>query len=413
MRILHINTGTSGGAALCAQRISKALQSKGVNSRMLVAQGESQEGVIVAERDHNQDFWYSNPLLGKMKHLLMRTPRYWDKEKFDTILNEKNKQLKEPLYLHGPYSNYKNIARHPLIDWADIVHLHWVPEFVDYPSFFRQVKKPIVWTLHDKFPATGIQHYNSEFFPVPNILKDVDIVCRKIKRKGVLKAKQLQLVAISEQMVNLCQNSEVLKGIPVTLIHNGVDTSVFRPYSKSEVRKILGLPANAVVFLFSSSNIYDSNKGLDRVIEAFEKVMLSNMVLVCIGINNPERSVHQSKFPIVLTGLQNNQADIAQYYSAADFFIQGSYEESFGQTILEAMSCGTPVISTPTGISPELMNTNNGILCRGYDSDALVSGIKEALNKQYDSELIRQHIIDNYSYDIIAKQYIKLYDSLL
>ena len=411
MKILHINTGQSGGAAWCAIRINKALVQEGIDSRMLFAEGNAMpEGVQGAIAERDEIFWNRNWILKKIRNQLAKFSWYMDTEKMQKQLDVANKQH---LYLHHPLSDYKNIAHHPLAEWADIIHLHWVPDFVDYPTFFREVKKPIVWTLHDKYPAVGLMHYSSKFHPVPEDLMSLDVECKKIKRKGVSNAKSLNLVAISELMVEECGNSDVLGGFPITLIHNGVDTTVFRPYNKQDSRKELGLIADAKIFLLSSYFINDPNKGLDRVIDALEKINVSNIMLVCIGNIPIDVSLPDASFPIILTGCLNNQTKISKYYSAADFFLQSSYEESFGQTLLESMACGTPVVSTQCGIAPDVISPFNGVICNGFDSGAIAIGIKEALNNQYNSEEIRQYIVDNYRYDKIAQQYISLYESIL
>ena len=329
-----------------------------------------------------------------------------DKEKVEMILRKINKHLEKKLYLHGPYSSYKNIAHHPLVEWADIIHLHWVAYFVDYPTFFKEVKKPIVWTLHDILPAAGTFHFESEFYPIPDPLKEIDAFCRKVKRDSVLQAKSLNVVAISEQMAGVCRKSDVLKGFPITLIHNGVDTDVFHPYHKMETRKRLGLPED-------TNSLDDENKGLDRLIKALTTLRLPKMMLVCIGLCRSKTFLSDVSFPIKVTGYVGSQEEIAEYYSASDFYLQCSYIESFGQTVIEAMACGTPVISTPCGVAPEIIQSFNGILCDGFEAEALTSGITKALAKEYNSDMIRQYVLENFKYEDIAEQYVNLYKSVL
>lgn len=416
MNVLHINTLQTAGAALCAMRINDALQNEGIDSRMLFAQGtDMPKGIKGAIAEEDKDFWHINRWLLRLKYLLARTPlwRKMDKEKVEMILRRKNIHLNPKLYLHGPYTSYKNIAHHPLVEWADVIHLHWVAYFIDYPTFFKEVKKPIVWTLHDIFPAVGALHFESEFYPVPDSLKEIDAFCRKVKRDSVLQAKSLNVVAISEQMAGVCRKSDVLKEFPITLIHNGVDTDVFHPYNQMEVRKKLGLPEDTKVFLFSANSLDDENKGLGRLIKAMESLRMSNIMLVCIGLFHSENSFSDASFPIRVTGYVGNQKEMAEYYSASDFFVQCSYIESFGQTVIEAMACGTSVVSTPCGVAPELIRPFNGILCDGFDLDSIASGLRQALSNDYDAATIRQYILDNYRYDIIAKQYIELYKSTM
>ena len=407
MRVLHINTLRDGGAAWCVFRLSKALAREGVESRVLIAEGEAMpEGVEGEIAVKDRSIWNTNRYLRSIKKRLSRLG-WWlvDYEKMEKRFNKLNTAH---VCSHQPLSQYKNIAHHPLVEWADVIHLHWVAGFVDYPTFFKEVRKPVVWTLHDKYPAEGVQHYSSDYFPVPEEMRDLDSLCRRIKRRGVEKAFNLNLVAVSATMLDVCRQSDVLRGFPVTLIHNGVDVDVYCPCDKQAARKELGLDREACIFLFSSYYIHDRNKGLDRIVRALEQTEIPNKVLVCVGKFLNEL-IPTSSFPIVIAGLLGSQSKMAGYYAAADYFVQCSYEESFGQTVIEAMSCGTPVVSTPCGISPELIRPSNGVICKGYDSDAIAAGIAEALKHRYDGDAIRQYISAHYSYDLIAKQYIEQY----
>ena len=415
MKVLHINTRQTAGAALCAMRISKALEAQGIDSRMLFAEGETiPDGINGAIAEQDNSFWYYNSWLLRFKYLLVRTP-FWqtmDKERLEIILKNKNKRLEKKLYLHGPFSSYKNIAHHPWVEWADIIHLHWVTHFVDYPTFFAEVKKPIVWTLHDKFPITGIQHYISDFYPIPVSLRDIDAFCRKIKREGVLKARNLNIVAISELMENECKKSDVLKGFPVTLIHNGVNTDVFQPYNRQEARKELNLDKDATIFFFTANSIDDENKGFDRAVEALSLVNAPNKMLLCIGKKGSIKKLPQSTFPILFMEYISAPNILAKYYAASNYFLQCSYEETFAQAPLEAMACGIPVISTPCSGASDLIRAFNGVICKGFDAEALAVGIREALATEYDTTTIRQYILGNYQYEKIAQQYVRLYEQV-
>lgn len=418
MKILHINALQIGGAALCAQRICEALINKGIESKMLVAEGEPHDYIYVAEEDKSQevDFWYRNPFLGKIKHLLMRTPWYWDEEKFKTEFRKAQANTQERPYIHIPYSDCKNIINHPLIEWCDIIHLHWVSGMIDYPSFFKNIKKPIVWTLHDQHPAIGLMHYQSKFSQLPESYEYIDKVCINIKKKSLQQSKELHLVAISKMMRETCENSKILSKFPTHIIHNGVKEDIFKPYNKQEMRKKFGIPTDATVFLFSSYDIWDKRKGLERVIDALEQLNMPNAILICIGNNYSKKKIN-SHIQTITTGGIDVQNQLAKLYSLSDFFINASYEEAFAQTPLEAMACGTPVISTPCSGAPDLIRQFNGVLCSGFNDEDIAKGIKEALTYQntqgYSISDIRNYIVNNYSYDIISKQYIELYNKIL
>lgn len=416
MKILHVNSWQEGGAAWCAIRINKALVQQGVESRMLFVHGQKiPEGIDgdIAKMDVKSKM-SSNPIFVKFRHLLMRLPWYINAEKMQNKLDRANSQH---LYLHQPLSNYSDVVNHPLFEWADIIHLHWVADFIDYPTFFKRVKKPIVWTLHDQYPALGVMHFESEYTVRPKELDKIDYLCRKIKKKGLLKAKSLHLVAISEMMKDIISSSDLLKSFPVELIHNGVDTEIFRRVNSD--RSLLSdflslLEKDTKVFLFSSYNICDKRKGLDRLFSALEmlkNIKRCNVALIVIG--NIDKEIKKDiSFPIYYTGLVKSQAELAKIYSSVDYFVNASYEEGFAQTPLEAMACGTPVITTPCSGASDLIKPFNGIICNGCCADNLVEGIIRALKIEYDVEAIRQHIIDRYDYSKIAKKYIKLYKNI-
>jgi glycosyltransferase involved in cell wall biosynthesis len=218
-------------------------------------------------------------------------------------------------------------------------------------------------------------------------------------------------------MKDIISSSDLLKPFPVELIHNGVDTEIFRRVNSD--RSLLSdflslLEKDTKVFLFSSYNICDKRKGLDRLFSALEmlkNIKRCNVALIVIG--NIDKEIKKDiSFPIYYTGLVKSQAELAKIYSSVDYFVNASYEEGFAQTPLEAMACGTPVITTPCSGASDLIKPFNGIICNGCCADNLVEGIIRALKIEYDVEAIRQHIIDRYDYSKIAKKYIKLYKNI-
>ena len=212
IRVVHINTSLVGGAALCAQRIAEATKRKGVETSILICEGDAHGNIHKAtlEKCIWDSFW---PL--KMIKSLMRRLGFVIDEKY--LVRRIEKRLcknQQELYFHVPLSSYRNLPNHPLIQEADIVHLHWVSGMIDYPTFFKSIEKPIVWTMHDKHPLTGISHYLSKFNQVPDCVKDLDKKCVTIKEKSLCLTKNLHLVAISQMMEKLCQESIITKKIP-------------------------------------------------------------------------------------------------------------------------------------------------------------------------------------------------------
>lgn len=409
MKVVHISSLTVGGAGLCAKRIHQSLLEKGIDSNMLIAHGNETETIHVAHPD--KDFWYTNRLLGKIKHLLLRFNLIKDKEYWDTLLNKEKKLLPSDVYISHPFSNYKSLAHHPLIKKADLIHLHWLTGFVDFPSFFSHVKKPIVWTLHDENLGLGLFHLSSvSNIYQPNNLK-TDNRIKRIKQKCVLEAKSVNLVAVSEAMRKYVQGNGFLRQFPVSLIHNGIDPSSFLLLDKSECRGRLGLQQNSLVFLFSAHYIHDSNKGLSLLIKALEMLNDPDIVLICLG--GFDEAPYSSKINIQCVGRLTDNMLMSSYYSAADFLLVTSFQESFGQTAIEALVCGTPVVAFPVGVIPELINEANGVICSDFTVNALVDGIKQARKRKYNREELRKQACGRFDYKVISKQYLELYKSIL
>jgi len=412
MKVVHINTYDSGGAAWCAKRIHKALKAEGIDSKMLLARGTASEDVSIAPSCDTYP-WSKKFVIRKVQALFCKL-HLWPQIEY--YQHQLEKVADKEGYYTLPLSNNSELWKHPLVQEADVVHLHWVKDFIDYPSFFKHCNKPIVWTLHDKNPAVGLMHYCSEFFSIPTQMIRLDKRVRMLKRQSILKAKNLHIVAISELMKQICQSSDILKGFPCSLIHNGVDVDIFTQYEKRETRVDIAqkyncpeiLKTDVTVFMFSAFGIWDKNKGLQRVIDALEQANCKNIILIVVG-RTSQGEEPQASFPILCTDLIIDQAELSKIYSASDFFIQSSLEETFAQTPLEAMACGTPVISTPVSGALDLIRPFNGVLCSGYSSNDLQKGIQQALSIRYDSREIRDYIVREYNYSKIAKEYISLY----
>lgn len=410
MNILHVNATQNGGAAICAHRLMEGLGLYGINCKMLSLFENEMYDVSVVK--HDSSFLYSNKVLSEIKHLLNRMPFYWDAEKFELEYRKASVGLDITFPVHFPLSEYKNLSKNPLIEWADIIHLHWVSGMIDYPTFFKAIKKPIVWTFHDKHPAVGLLHFSNNNL-LPQRLNELNQKCIDIKRRALKHHNNINIVAVSGEMTKLCESSAITKCLPVTLIPNGIDVNSFQPFNKSESRAHWGMLQDASVFMFSSYGLMDTNKGLLRVIEALNNLNIHNKMLVCCGKLNSGEKLPKTKFPILHVGLVTSSKEMASLYSSADFFIQASYEESFGQTPIEAMSCGVPVISTPCGISPELINDFNGVLCNGYTPKDLMKGIIEASKHQYDRTKIRRYVSENFNLIKMTENYISLYNRVL
>lgn len=407
MKIVHITKLPDGGASWCAMRISHALTQQGLDSKMLLMQGTPNKNISIANID-----WLYKEHKNILIRLIMKMIRLILRPKFERLIFLRKKAAKNSnTFFTSPVTAYTNIINHPLIKEADIVHLHWVSDFIDFPSFFKKVNKPIVWTIHDENPGLGGFHYRMHKKNAPQKYLLLDRKYEEIKRKAINGKNRPHLIAISNIMYSFLIRNNILKNCPISLIHNGVDCNLFHPVSPLQCKKEFGLPLNKKVFLFSSFQIEDERKGLNILISALDALDDNNIILICIG--NYKAIPKSNNIQIRCTGLIKDYEVLSKYYSASDFFVLSSFQESFAQTPLEAMACGTPVVAFPCGCIPELINEANGIRCEDFTINALSKGITQALNSTYNREDIRKDILSRFSYDVIAKQYIKLYKDIL
>lgn len=407
MKVVHITKLPDGGASWCAMRICHALREQGIDAEMLLMQGNPASNITIAEAD-----WLYRKHGNIVVRLFVKILKLVLRPRFEHLIHQRKHAEKTcKAFFTSPVTGYTSLANHPLVKEADVVHLHWISDFVDFPTFFKRVRKPIVWTIHDENPGLGGFHYLSHKEEASKEYLRLDKVYENIKRQALEKGNRPHLVAISSYMRDFFKNSPILRDCPTTLIHNGVDCKAFHSLPKAECRAKLGIPLDKNVFLFSSYQIEDKRKGLHMLIPALEALQDDSIILVCLG---KYKAVPNTKYiQVRCEGLVKGSDLLSEYYSAADYFVLSSFQEAFAQTPLEALACGTPVIAFPCSGVPDLINSTLGVKSDDFTIESLTVAIKKAMTTTYSHEDIRNEVESRFSYDIIAKQYIDLYKKLL
>ena len=259
MKILHISTSDFGGAGLCALRICQSLLDLGVDSKMLVARKLSDEPFVskATESGKNSFVPSKNRIVRKIQKELRQ------KGYGLTILERYQREvacLQDKALFTFPISKY-DLAKHPLVKEADIIHLHWVANFIDYPTFFPNVERPIVWTIHDENIGYGGFHYKKVRDEHYSKCQSIEDEMLTIKQLALSQAKSdIYPVAISEVMESYCNQVPMLEKYPITLIHNGVNVTSFSPIDKEIARKTYGIPQDRLVFAFCAQSLQDPRK---------------------------------------------------------------------------------------------------------------------------------------------------------
>jgi glycosyltransferase involved in cell wall biosynthesis len=341
---------------------------------------------------------------------------------------EKDKSVR---FLFSPAKVGSDLSKHPLIQQADVIHLHWVNfGFLSLASLQKlfALNKPIVWTLHDMWTFTGGCHHSRDcnnfqeqcgncttFLARPSTV-DLSHIGWKTK-KSMYQDSNLQIVTCSKWLQQKAQSSSVLENISVNAIPNPIDTDLFRPILKKEARQQLNLPTDKFLILFAAAKITAAGrKGFDYFEEALQLLAQQypdiDIECMVMGIMDEQLTAH---FPFVVHNLGNisDVQKMVNVYSAASVFVTPSLEENLPNTIMESLACGTPVVGFNTGGIPEMIDhLHNGYVSAYRSATDLAQGINWVKNHS-DYDLLatnaRQKATSNYAEAIVAQQYIELY----
>lgn len=405
MKILHISTHLTGGAALAALRLHRSMIESGIESRLLTLDGEC-DGNMVTTFKVPWAF-HNNKLQEKIVRsvfyrLNIGMGRYWR-------MHDEARKHGECQYTY-PISPYR-VENHPLVKWADIIHLHFCDDFINYPTFFKRVKKPVVWTLHDIGIEYGGFHYKNDYERLIPYFRQIENEFLRIKRDSLLNAENIHIVSLSQEMFDLCHRIDYLKNKANYIIPNGVDTTQFKLLNRNNCRKELCMPPQMTILLFVAEYVQTKSKGLDLLKEAIATLKKDN-ILLCIVGNHP-KDMHQKD--IINTRYFGKVYDVntmSKIYSSADYLVMPSSQEVCPQTPLEAMSCGTPVVVFPTGAMKDYVHSEQGVVCNSCTVSALKKGLSKAMNRVYDRRKLRDYVSDIFSPSKVAKMYIDIYSNM-
>lgn len=421
MKILHINSSDFGGAGIAALRLHKAMLVNGIDSCFMSLDNQINDGINYVRFNTKKENLIKpeQPILSLKNYFLEKlTKRYSKKIALYNKSIAEQKKKNEIIYddenfeiFSTPFSNY-DLTESEAYKRADIIHLHWVVGYLDYPTFFEKNKKPIVWTIHDENPFRGGFHYKEDEIRNRDKFGELDRKYYQIKLDAISNQKKMTIVSPSKWLAEEAKKSNAFKNRKVLSIYNTLDLEIFKPIDKLFAKQLWGIPGNAKVFMFASQHISNRRKGFDLLLPIIQRNELNNTYYLIVGSNNSDFGNRDN---IIYTGSISNDRLMALTYSAADFFILPSREDNLPNTMLESIACGTPVISFPIGDAKELLEDSGcGLLASDISTSALENVMVECLLNKV--EFSRDHLVNfsnqNFSENKITKEYIKEYNSL-
>jgi Glycosyltransferase len=416
MKILLLNTSEqTGGAAIAANRLMKALNKNSIEAKMLVRDKRSDDSNVHTVNTS----WFKrkiNFIRFIWERLIIFIATGFDRER---------------LFKISIANTGADISKHPLVQDADIIHIHWINQGYLSLSDIKKLTaldKPIVWTMHDLWLCTSIYHNaldcpffeeaDSEWY-LSTTKKHQKLSTLTWSRKSFIKDSSINIVTVSSWLKRQVQRSPLTNGLSCEVIPNLIDLSTFKQGDKIYARNVLSLPLDKKIITIGAARLDDPVKGPDYLSKALEHIEdKENVILVLFGqIKNDLSFLKEIQIPTRYLGPINDIEKIVLIYQATDVVIVSSLYETFGQTIIEAMACGCPAVSFNNSGQTDIINHKvNGYLAEYKDAQDLANGIEWALNhpnKETLSDACIKKVKENYTEDIVAKQYIDLYTSLL
>lgn len=411
MKVLIVNTSDrTGGAAIAASRLMKTLLGEGVDVSMLVLNKVSDNDNVT-------------PLTGSVK------------KKLDFVLERlviwiRNRLSRRNLFAVSIANTGTDITRLEVFREADVIHLHWFNQgmlsLTDLEKILRSGKR-VLWTMHDTWAFTGICHYSGDCQEFRNHCHDCrQLVCPSAKdlsyrcfekKLKTYSGSSLTLIGCSQWIASLACRSRLAEGLRVVSLPNPIDTEVFCPKDRQEVRRRLNLPSDKKLLLFGSQKITDPRKGMNYLIEACSIIArqyqeLNDLGLIVLGAHSDEMK-DILPMPVYAMNYVSSETDLVDIYNAADIYVTPSLQDNLPNTIMESLSCGLPCVGFRVGGIPEMIDhKENGYVARYKSAEDLAEGIRWIL-QDADIELLsenaRKKTLENYSMPVVAKRFIELY----
>jgi glycosyltransferase involved in cell wall biosynthesis len=398
MKVLIVNKTNSGGAAIAAIRLHEGLMAQGIDSRLIL-------NTKPKKKLHNC-FILPNQESNFFLKILVRFRTSYTNYKRSIVLNKKSNG-------HYPFTFINGIridTEH--IEWADIIHLHWIANYLKWKDFFL-IKKPIVWTQHDMNPFTGGCHHSEECEKYrlsckrcPQLHKDNNsFASKQLERKRhYLGKKKIAVISPSKWLSERSKSSSLFKDFKHHVIPNTYDDR-FKYIDKQIAKKILSINDKKTI-LFVSQNLNVPLKGGNVLKKAITGLKDINIITVGSGsidldnVMNLDRKCDWLSLNII--------------YAAADLLIVPSLVENYPNIIIESLMSGTPVVAFKVGGIPEQLEDEvNGILVSKKNSKELKRGIEKGLQTKFDYELISRNTKSKYLTNYTLKRHIDLYRDII
>lgn len=411
VRVWHLNReDCCGGAARAVQRVHRALLKEGVDSSIHVSRKRTDDplvSVLGGRAAHSRSKYRT--AIGSLPRGLLRT---------------RNGVVHWAAFLPSGWPRLINDSE------AEIVHLHWICGEMVSVKDIGQLKKPVVWTLHDMWPFCGAEHYAQDRryrdgytkTNRPSHESGFDLNRWTWCRKRRYWRRPMEIVTPSRWLASCAKESMLMKGWEVSVVPNALDTNVFRRMERSLCREALSLPKSAKIVLFGAADgVFDPRKGFDLLVKAMGKVkeygFKNRLEFMVLGAPRKKAGAGVGS-NVRWLGRVDNEEDLVLAYNAADLVVVPSRQDNLPQLATEAQACGIPVVAFDVGgLSDAVEHKESGYLARPFEVEDLAYGIEWVLQdeQRHDrlSAAARLRSLRLWSPREVAEKYKRIYEKSL
>jgi len=419
MKIVHLSLSNDGGAGIAAYRLHTALRKNGIDSLMLTLYSKNDDPSVKVINTTQRPCLGSGPGISPHYYLhQQRQHSLWEQHP--------NRQTNRALFTDASSDVVLSVI--PEIREASIINLHWVAGVVDYARIGTDLYgKPVVLTMHGMNDFTGGCHHADE-------CSLYQTACANCPQLGAhpfdhadyffhqklygMRSLDLTAVSPSRWLQGLAQQSTILSGREIIHIPNGVPHSSFRHLNASDAKRFFDIPDDQQILLFGAFDITNQRKGFGFLREALHRLpesICSQITVIGFGASSDDPPL---SLPCRYKGIGPvcSEDNLAVIYSMADLFIMPSQAENLPNSILESLSCGTPVVAFAIGGIPEIVEHKiNGYLAAPFDIQDLADGIAWCLENsdQLDPTSCSSVINTRFTAEKQASAYIELYQQIL
>ncbi len=417
MQVVLLNHSDSlGGASVVTMRLMQALVQLGVDARMLVMRA-SGDNMRVQEL---------KPSWRRKACFLAEAARIYLGNGFS----------RRELFKVSVADVGMPVHEHPWVKDADVVVLNWINQGMLSLAEIARIEAPVVWTMHDMWPFTGVCHHAGECNRyiaecgfcqyLYNGTRARDLSTSTLRRKAELYAKKkIHFVAVSRWLADCCRSSALCRAADISLIPNAFPSDSYstRP---SASRMECGLPDGPLI-AFGAARLDDPVKGLPLAIEALNRLHDSGRraTVVFFGALRDAEALRDLRMPHVHLGMVSDPARIAEIFSHCDVVLSSSHYETLPGTLIEGMAAGCiPVAFLHGGQGDVVTDRKNGYLAVYPDTADLAAGLEWALHQAeartdlsaanpLSREGLHREIDRLFNAPSVARRYIDLFNSLL